>query len=119
MEDYETLYSTILQERFSLDSYEWSVYKLPSYKAKVEDELRVLKQRLEHCIHFVLDDEIILDGDTIYIKSPNKENWYLDKENIDCVMDFYYFYRCVQDKEILPKKIDMLQEILTFLESEN
>ena len=119
MSNYENLYEEILNTRFSIDSYEWEIYKLPYYKSKVETELRILKQRLEHCIHFVLDDEIILEGDSVYIKSPNKEHWYLDKENIDCVMDFYNFYNCVKDKELLPLQIEKLQEIITFLEDKN
>ncbi len=119
MEYYEKLYSTILKEKFSLDNYEYTVFKLPQYKVNVETELFQLKQRLEHCINFILDDEIIIEGDFVYIKSPNKENWYLDKENIDCVKDFYNFCQCVQDKLSIPGKIEKLQEILTFLEDEN
>jgi hypothetical protein len=119
MDIYENLYSTILNERFSIDKYEWIVYKLPQYKSKVENELCQLKQRLEHCINFVMDDEIIMEGETVYIKSPTKENWILDKDNIECVKDFYSFYQCVQDKESIPIQIEKLQEILTFLEDEN
>ena len=119
MDIYEKLYSTILNEKFSLDRYEYTVFKLPQYKAKVESELCQLKQRLEHCINFVMDDEIIMENDTIYLKSPNKEHWYLDKENIDCVKDFYNFCQCVQDKLSIPAKIEKLQEILMFLEDEN
>lgn len=119
MEIYEELYSNILNDMCSMDKYEYSVFKLPQYKSKVESELHILKQRLEHCINIVLEDELVEDGDTIYLKSPNKKPWYLDKENIDCVKIFYSFYTCVQDKISIPPKIEKLQEILTFLEDEN
>jgi hypothetical protein len=119
MDTYEKLYSTILNDKYSTDSYEYIVFKLPQYKSKVESELCQLKQRLEHCINFVLDDEIIMEDDTLYIKSLNKEHWYLDKENIESVKDFYSFYNCVQDKISIPTKIEKLLEVLTFLEKEN
>lgn len=119
MDVYEELYSNILNDICSMDKYEYSVFKLPFYKSKVESELHMLKQRLEHCINFVLDDELVEDGDVIYLKSPNKEPWYLDKENIECVKEFYNFYTCVQDKLSIPSKIEKLQEMLTLLEDEN
>ena len=119
METYEELYSTIINDMCSMDKYEYTVFKLPQYKSKVETELCQLKQRLEYCINFVMDDEIIMEGETVYLKSPNKEHWYLDKDDIECVKMFHIFYQCVQDKESLPAKIEKLQEILGFLEDEN
>ena len=74
MSTYEKLYEEILNIRFSVDKYEWEVYKQPYYKSKVETELLQKKKRLEHCINLVLDDEIIVEGDSVYIKSKNKEN---------------------------------------------
>ena len=56
-----------------------------------------------------MDDEIIMEGENVYIKSPTKEIWYLDKDDIECVKMFYSFHQCIQDKKSIPIQIEKLQ----------
>ncbi len=101
------------------DKFEWKVFVKPKRIKQIKQEIENKRQRLEHCKNFIMEDEICEENGKVYIKSPGKENWYLDVENDsnDVKMLFYDFWRCLQDKNNIPDEIETLESMLEFLDS--
>ena len=117
-------FSQLLEEKFSYHrspelEFEWSVEIKPKHVARIEKELENKKQRLEHCINFVMEDELCEKDGKVYIKSPGKPDWYLDMENDDIHIKaiFYEIYQCIKDKEKLPEEIELLKDMLHLLKN--
>lgn len=117
-------FSQLLEEKFSYHrspelEFEWLVEIKPKRIARIEKELENKKQRLEHCINFVMEDELCEKDDKVYIKSPGKPDWYLDMENDDIRIKaiFCEMYQCIKDKEKLPEEIELLKDMLHLLKN--
>ncbi len=111
--------SQLIDEKFSMETFLWEAFTKPKRMNQVHEELKTKRRRLEHCVNLVLDDEFCEEHGKFYIKSPGKENWYLDmeKDDMDIKLTFYNFWKCVQEKKTLPDEIELLEASLEFLEN--
>jgi hypothetical protein len=111
--------SQLIDEKFSMETFLWEAFTKPKRMNQVREELEMKKKRLEHCVNIIAEDEFCEEHGKFYIKSPGKENWYLDmeKDEMDIKLTFYNFWKCVQEKKTLPEEIELLEASLEFLEN--
>jgi hypothetical protein len=126
IDEEETLlnFSQLLEEKISYhrtpeSEFEWLVEIKPKRVDRIEKEINIKKQRLEHCINFLMDDELCEEDDKVYIKSPGKPNWYLDmeKDSMSVKLIFCDFYQCIKDRQKIPEEIEVLKDILDILKN--
>jgi hypothetical protein len=112
-------FSQLIEEKFSSDTFHWEAFLKPKRIQQVIETLSTKRRRLEHCINVIAEDEFCEEHGKFYIKSPGKENWYLDmeKDDMDIKLTFYNFWKCVQEKKTLPEEIELLEASLEFLEN--
>jgi len=107
---------SLKDEQDSMTHSEWVQFFVPGKIEIVKDLLRNKKQRLEHCINFIMDDTIHTDGKRIWILSKGKESHSIDeKSDLEQIKLIHSFYLCVQDKEKLPSEISELEDTLAYL----
>lgn len=118
-------FSQLIDEKISHQTniqrkFEYEVFIKPKRIKQINEELLFKKQRLEHCINFLWHDELCEEGERVYIKSPGKENQYLDmeKDSMDIKILFCEFYLCTKDKEKIPEEIELLEAMIQFLEND-
>jgi hypothetical protein len=111
--------SQLIDEKFSMETFLWEAFTKPKRKNQILRTLEMKKRRLEHCVNIIAEDEFCEEHGKFYIKSPGKENWYLDmeKDDMDIKLTFYNFWKCVQEKKTLPEEIELLEASLEFLEN--
>jgi hypothetical protein len=108
----------IMKEQCSIDYRKWVDLYLPKKFEQVQGLLSKKRQRLEHCINFVLDDTIHTDGKRIWIISKNEEIYSITEDSDPEIKTMVYsFYTCMKEKETLPKEISELEEIVAYLYS--
>ena len=114
-------FSRLIDEKMSYQTrkFEWEALIQPKRIKQIKKDLESKRQRLEHCVNFVWNDELCEEDDKVYIKSPGKPNWYLDmeKDSMSVKLLFCDFYQCVKDKEKIPNEIEILEAMLEFLEN--
>lgn len=109
---------SLKEEQDSMTHSEWVRFFVPQKIEEVKELIRNKRQRLEHCINFVLDDTIHTDGKRIWILSKGEEIYSIDEtSDPETILLVNSFYVCVQDKKKLPSEISELEDTLAYLYS--